>query len=222
MTYRGLDPTAFDLGVIGRALSFAISCWGWLPRPRRWGCWGFGRHCYDILAPSNARNAAAHDLRVTWRVARIEEWLRSNTRRDSAVARTANVRATPALAERLCKLAKAVSGDAVATMCGGMSTDARRAPTGAVRHVCHDCGTPCVPSTEHVLLWECPHPALVALRTHTKPRSALRSRLGWSPNAVPFNQEVAHHDAGQPKKNPGVSSLSSCFLARVAWLEWWA
>ena len=75
-------------------------------------------------------------------------------------------------------------------MCGGMSTDARWAPTGAVRHVCHDCGAPCVPSVEHVL-WECSHPAYVALRTRTKPHSTLRSRLGWSPNALPFNEEVA-------------------------------
>ena len=190
VTSRGLDPTAFDLGAVGRALGSAVSKWGWQPRPRRWGCWGLGRDCYDILAPSNARNAAAHALRVTWRVARIKEWLRSNSRRDSAVARSANVRATPALAERLCKLARAVSGDAVAVMCGGMSTDARWAPTGAVRHVCHDCRTPCVPSVEHVL-WECSHPAYVALRTRTKPHSALRSRLGWSPNALPFNEEVA-------------------------------
>ena len=127
---------------------------------------------------------------MTWRVARIKDWLQSSTRRDAEMARAAHVRATPALAERLCKLAKAVSGDAVAVMTGGMNTDARWAPAGAERQVCHDCGTQCVPSMEHIL-WRCPHPTYRVLRTRPKPRSDLRSRMGWSPVPMPFQDEVA-------------------------------
>ena len=47
-----------------------------------------------------------------------------------------------------------------------------------------------VPSMEHIL-WKCSHPTYRALRTRPKPRSDLRSRLGWSPNAMPFQEEVA-------------------------------
>ena len=47
------------------------------------------------------RNAAGDGLWVTWRVALIQDWPGSCTRRDSAIARAADVHATPAVAGRL-------------------------------------------------------------------------------------------------------------------------
>ena len=145
---------------------------------------------------------------MTWRVARIKDWLQSNTRRDAEMARAARARATPALAERLRKLAKAVSGDAVAVMIGGMNTDARWAPAGAERQVCHDCGTQCVAN--------CSHPTYRALRTRPKPRSVLRSRLGWSPIPMPFQEEVALITMMGDIRRSEVSSSTPCFLAGLA------
>ena len=110
----------------------------------------------------------------------------------------------------------------MATMCGGMSTDARWAPTGAVRHVCHDCGAPCVPV----------YRACALGMLSSRPRGVKDS------HQAPFGSEVlfglvaerlavqprgrSHHDAGLPKKNRGVASSSTCFLARVAGLAWMA
>lgn len=89
----GQDPTQFDiLNSIGKALGDTLAVWGWSPLARRWGCWGRDDVRWDISS-RRATCRKAHDLRDTWRVARILEWINSNTRTGSRIARQEGVRA---------------------------------------------------------------------------------------------------------------------------------
>ena len=176
---HGSDPTQVRLErtPLGSAIAKEFSRFGWALRARRWGVFGDDAYrVWDVRASRALQDKAAHLLRDSWRVLELKAWLAHRTRRDSAVARAAGLRVGPTLVRRLRALAQNQTGDGIAVMCGGASTDAKWTPSGPIFHVCHACGEATVPSLCHVF-WSCSF--FSPLRGLPCPSSLLAQRLGW-------------------------------------------
>ena len=119
-----------------------------------------------------------HLFRQHWRRMRFTAWLQSN-RIDSQLAREQGVQVTEVLIDRLKNAARACSGDQMAVLCGGITTDAH---IGGLRDYSPDCGKHVCPSTLHVL-WGCEkfqdHLVLVQPQDSHGMESRKGSYLSW-------------------------------------------
>ena len=89
-----------------------------------------------------------HLFRQHWRTTRFTAWVQSE-RIDSQLARAQGIHATEELIDKLRSFARSASGDQVAVLCGGITTDAH---IEGLREFCPDCHCVVCPSTEHVSL----------------------------------------------------------------------
>lgn len=124
-----------------------------------------------------------HSFRQHWRRMRFTAWLQSK-RIDSQLAREQGIHATEILIDRLRHAARGCTGDQVAVLCGGITTDAH---IGGLRDFCPDCGAKVCPSTVHVL-WDCEK--FQEHRALAQPDDPMCARMGW-------NQEGVHTSLGQ-------------------------
>ena len=106
------------LTIISKKLSF----WGW--RPQSWGKWVQQNLVIDVRQPRDVFSLSLHRLRNSWRHKKFDLWLESRTRRDSRIAREANITYSETLFKKLRDLTKALDGDAIAVMVGGCTTPA--------------------------------------------------------------------------------------------------
>ncbi|CAE7276521.1 unnamed protein product [Symbiodinium sp. CCMP2592] len=161
-----------------------------LPAPWKrsgsWGRWTNGQVSWNILAESTEQQRAAHEVRESWRLVRLQRWLAAN-RNDARDARSEGLQASNALVKRLRTIAGQVDGHGVSIMCGGFAPDARWTPAGPVRDMCYSCMQSITPHTRHVL-WNCV--AHAHLRTVSVPASLLAQRLGWGSLDVPVQECV--------------------------------
>ncbi|CAE7276503.1 unnamed protein product [Symbiodinium sp. CCMP2592] len=161
-----------------------------LPAPWKrsgsWGRWTNGQVSWNILAEKTEQQRAAHEVRESWRLVRLQRWLAAN-RNDARDARSEGLQASNALVKRLRTIAGQVDGHGVSIMCGGFAPDARWTPAGPVRDMCYSCMQPVSPHTKHVL-WNCV--AHAHLRTVSVPASLLAQRLGWGSLDVPVQECV--------------------------------
>ena len=127
-----------------------------------------------------AQQRAFHELRESWRIAQLRQWLASD-RRDAVFARGMHWRVSRPSLQRARAAAQQVDGFALAVMTGNMATAAIDFNSGSRRHPvqrCPDCGRPCVPSVHHVL-WQCTAYADLRVFRQAPPRHAVVRRLGW-------------------------------------------
>lgn len=124
-----------------------------------------------------------HLFRQHWRLERFTAWLQSD-RIDSKLAREQGVLATDVLLDKLRKVARRASGDQVAVLCGGITTDAH---VNGLRDFCPDCGQAVCPSIAHVL-WDCEK--FQEHRVIAQPADPMCARMGW-------NQDGVHACLGQ-------------------------
>ena len=185
---QGRNPLLFNVkdSALAQGINSCLSAWGWTPKRRSWAEWGRGNCTWSLRFSPALQNRAAHQLRDAWRLHRLKEWLGHPARRDSHLARSCRVRASPELVVYLRRLASKVDGHAISTMIGGLSTDARWCPAGPQRDHCAICHSHVTPSVEHVF-WQCPF--FDEIRCQQPPRSALARRLGWS---FPTDESDAH------------------------------
>ena len=73
---------------------------------------------------------------------------------------------------------RSASGDQVAVLCGGITTDAH---IEGLREFCPDCHCVVCPSTEHVL-WQCE--TWKDHRVFDQPTDPMCARMGWNQNGV--------------------------------------
>lgn len=118
-----------------------------------------------------------HLFRQHWRTTRFTAWVQSE-RIDSQLARAQGIHATEELIDKLRSFARSASGDQVAVLCGGITTDAH---IEGLREFCPDCHCVVCPSTEHVL-WQCE--TWKDHRVFDQPTDPMCARMGWNQNGV--------------------------------------
>ncbi|CAE7226261.1 unnamed protein product, partial [Symbiodinium sp. CCMP2456] len=105
----GQDPQSAAL-MRARPVRALDSC---LPAPWKssgsWGRWTNGQATWNILAESAEQKRAAHEVRESWRLTRLQRWLAAN-RNDARDARNEGLIASSALVKRLREIAGQVDG----------------------------------------------------------------------------------------------------------------
>ena len=132
-------------------------------------------------------DAVLHHVRVAWRHGLVTHWLKSKTRRDSAIAREVGLLVSDSQIDTIHTFVQnQCDAHMVAILTGGMmtaATDFQRFQDGlGPTPDCPYCGVLEVPSVEHVL-WSCE--AFNSLRNLPPPGCLLTRRLGWGPSNNP-------------------------------------
>ena len=132
-------------------------------------------------------DAVLHHVRVAWRHGLVTHWLKSKTRRDSAIAREVGLLVSDSQIDTIHTFVQnQCDAHMVAILTGGMMTaaiDFQRFQDGlGPTPDCPYCGVLEVPSVEHVL-WSCE--AFNSLRNLPPPGCLLTRRLGWGPSNNP-------------------------------------
>ena len=133
--------------------------------------------------PTDVISRCQHLFRQHWRQMRFTAWLQSD-RIDSKLAREQGIHTTEVLIDRLRTAARDSTGDQVAVLCGGITTDAH---VSGLKDFCPDCGNTVCPSTLHVL-WDCEK--FQDHRVIAQPDDLMCARMGW-------NQDGVHTCLGQ-------------------------
>ena len=78
---------------------------------------------WNILAESAEQQRAAHEVRETWHLTRLQRWLSwlATNRNDARDASKEGIQASSALVRRLRGIAGQVDGHGVSIMCGGFA-----------------------------------------------------------------------------------------------------